>query len=106
MFNFRRKFVHDLTRANMRNLIKPANETLVPSRSFEMHKFTVITKRTIEAETAEEAAMLMYQELNNASGPLSFSVTDENATTIDLTLDRKAAESFSSEDHTADPGNW
>jgi len=71
-----------------------------------MHKFTVTTRQIIEADTAEEAALLMYQELNNRPAPLKFAVTDENEATTDLTLNRQAADAFATEDHTADPGNW
>ena len=71
-----------------------------------MHRFTVITTQLIEAETAEEAALLMYQELNNRPAPLKFSVSGENAATTELTLDRQKADEFANDDHTADPGNW
>ena len=71
-----------------------------------MQKFTVTTTQIIEADNAEEAALLMYQELNNRPGPLNFAVADENGATTDLTLDRKLADEFANEDHTADPGNW
>jgi hypothetical protein len=71
-----------------------------------MQKFKVTTTQTIEADTAEEAALLMYQELNNRPAPLTFQVSDESAATIDLTLDRQQADTFANEDHTADPGNW
>lgn len=71
-----------------------------------MHKFTVSITREIEADTAEEAALLMYQELSREAVPLRYSVTDENKATTDLTLDREKADDFATVDHTADPGNW
>jgi len=71
-----------------------------------MHKFTVTTSQIIEADTAEEAALLMYQELNNRPSPLIFSTVDENGAATDLTLNRQAADAFANDDHTADPGNW
>jgi hypothetical protein len=71
-----------------------------------MHKFTVSITREIEADTAEEAALLLYQELTREAVPLSYSVMDETKVTTDLTLDREKADEFASVDHTADPGNW
>ncbi|TCL72654.1 hypothetical protein [Rhizobium sp. BK251] len=71
-----------------------------------MHKFTVTVTQQIGADTAEEAALLMYQELAKGLPPLRFSATDEARTTTDVTLDRAKAEEFASVDHTADPGNW
>jgi len=71
-----------------------------------MRKFNVIVSNEIEADTAEEAALLMYQELTRGQPPLRFSVMDESKSTISITLDRAKAEEFASIDHTADPGNW
>jgi len=71
-----------------------------------MHKFTVIVTEEFEADTAEEAALLMYQQLTNGPAPLHYSVTDETKLATNLTLDRKKADEFASVDHTADPGNW
>lgn len=71
-----------------------------------MHKFTVSITREIEADTAEEAALLMYQELTREAVPLRYIVTDETKATTDLTLDREKADEFATVDHTADPGNW
>ncbi|MCA1369090.1 hypothetical protein I6F15_17005 [Bradyrhizobium sp. BRP14] len=71
-----------------------------------MHKFTVIVTEEFEADTAEEAALLMYQQLTKGPAPLHYSVTDEAKNTTTLTLDREKADEFASIDHTADPGNW
>jgi hypothetical protein len=71
-----------------------------------MHKFTVTTTQEIEADTAEEAALLMYQDLTKGPAPIYYSVTDETKVTTDLMLDREKAEEFAHVDHTADPGNW
>ncbi|EJC79800.1 hypothetical protein Rleg4DRAFT_1402 [Rhizobium leguminosarum bv. trifolii WSM2297] len=71
-----------------------------------MHKFTVTLTREIEADTAEEAALLVYQELSREPVPDSYSVTDETKATIEIKLDRNKADEFASIDHTADPGNW
>ncbi len=71
-----------------------------------MHKFTVILTRTFEADTAEEAALLMYQALTRAPAPLQYLVRDESMVATDLTLDREKADEFAETDHTADPGNW
>jgi hypothetical protein len=71
-----------------------------------MRKFYVIVKNEIEADTAEEAALLMYQELTKRPPPLHFSVVDESKSTTSITLDRAKADEFASIDHTADPGNW
>ncbi|MDK1373474.1 MULTISPECIES: hypothetical protein [unclassified Sinorhizobium] len=71
-----------------------------------MHKFTVTVRQEFEADTAEEAALLMYQELTKAPAPLNYSVADETGTATGLTLDREKADEFASVDHTADPGNW
>ena len=71
-----------------------------------MQKFTVTITRKIEADSAEEAALLLYQELTKEPAPLRFAVRDEQDGVTDITLDRKAAEEFAEIDHTADPGNW
>ncbi len=71
-----------------------------------MHKFTVTLTRTFEADTAEEAALLMYQALTRAPAPLQYLVRDESMVATDLTLDREKADEFAETDHTADPGNW
>ncbi|AHG45883.1 hypothetical protein RLEG12_22760 [Rhizobium leguminosarum bv. trifolii CB782] len=71
-----------------------------------MHKFTVTLTREIEADTAEEAALLVYQELSREPVPDSYSVTDERKVTSEIKLDRNKADEFASIDHTADPGNW
>ncbi|MEZ2128814.1 MULTISPECIES: hypothetical protein [unclassified Sinorhizobium] len=71
-----------------------------------MHKFKVVVMEEFEADTAEEAALLMYQELTKGPAPLHYSITDETKIATTLTLDRKKADEFASVDHTADPGNW
>ncbi|MGG7581789.1 hypothetical protein NMA58_12035 [Rhizobium sp. YTUHZ045] len=71
-----------------------------------MHKFTVTLTRQIEADTAEEAALLLYQELSKGPVPDRYSVTDETKVTTEVNLDRNKADEFASIDHTADPGNW
>ncbi|MQW85740.1 hypothetical protein [Sinorhizobium saheli] len=71
-----------------------------------MHKFTVTVTQAFEADTAEEAALLMYQQLAREPAPLNYSVTDEARNATSLTLDRKTADEFAGVDHTADPGNW
>lgn len=71
-----------------------------------MHKFTVSITREIEADTAEEAALLMYQELAKGQVPDRYTVIDEAKVTAELKLDREKADEFASIDHTADPGNW
>ncbi|AVA26629.1 hypothetical protein [Rhizobium sp. NXC24] len=71
-----------------------------------MRKFNVIVANEIEADTAEEAALLMYQELTKGQPPLHFSVMDDANSTTSITLDREKADEFASIDHTADPGNW
>ncbi|MEP9400020.1 hypothetical protein [Mesorhizobium sp. KR2-14] len=70
-----------------------------------MHKFTVVITAEVEADTVEEAALLMYQGISKWP-PLQYSVTDESKSTTVLVLDRKTADEFASVDHTADPGNW
>lgn len=71
-----------------------------------MQKYTVAVTQEIEADTPEEAALLMYQELSKGPAPIYYSVTDATKATTDLRLDREKAEEFASIDHTADPGNW
>ncbi|MBB4189377.1 hypothetical protein [Sinorhizobium terangae] len=71
-----------------------------------MHQFTVTVTEKFEADTAEEAALLMYQQLTKEPAPLNYSVTDETRITTSLTLEREKADEFASVDHTADPGNW
>ncbi|ANK86248.1 MULTISPECIES: hypothetical protein [unclassified Rhizobium] len=71
-----------------------------------MHKFTVTLTREIEADTAEEAALLLYQELSKGPVPDRYSVTDKTKVTTEINLDRNKADEFASIDHTADPGNW
>lgn len=71
-----------------------------------MHKFSVTVTEEFEADTAEEAALLMYQYLTREPAPLFYSVTDETKNATGLTLDREKADEFASIDHTADPGNW
>ena len=71
-----------------------------------MEKFTVTVTEEFEADTAEEAALLMYQQLTRDPAPLHYSVTDGTKIATDLTLDREKADEFASVDHTADPGNW
>ncbi|MBY5313411.1 hypothetical protein U8P76_15440 [Rhizobium johnstonii] len=71
-----------------------------------MHKFTVSITREIEADTAEEAALLLYQELSRGPIPDRYSVVDETKAATEVKLDRQKADDFASIDHTADPGNW
>lgn len=71
-----------------------------------MHKFSVSVTEEFEADSAEEAALLMYQFLTREPAPLTYGVTDEAKDTTSLTLDREKADEFASIDHTADPGNW
>lgn len=71
-----------------------------------MQRFSVVLTRQIEADTAEEAALLLYQELANEAAPLEFAVTNEARVVTRVTLDRSKADEFASLDHTADPGNW
>ena len=71
-----------------------------------MHKYTVSITRQIEADSAEEAAPLVYQELSRGPVPDGYSVTDEAKVTTEVKLDRDKADEFASIDHTADPGNW
>lgn len=70
-----------------------------------MHKFIVTVAAEFEAETAEEAALLMYQDLFKRP-PLHYSVAEGKGTPTGVTLDRREADEFASLDHTADPGNW
>jgi hypothetical protein len=71
-----------------------------------MHKFTVTATQEIDADTAEEAALLMYQELTKGPAPIRYSVVDEKKISTDVRLDREKADEFACVDHTADPGNW
>ncbi len=71
-----------------------------------MHKFTVTVTDEIDAETAEEAALLMYQQLTKGPALLHYSATDETKIITNITLDREKAHEFALIDHTADPGNW
>ncbi|MGO4619627.1 hypothetical protein AB4Z34_10525 [Ensifer sp. 2YAB10] len=71
-----------------------------------MHKFSVSVVREFEADSAEKAALLMYQYLTREPAPLSYTVSDETKDITSLTLDREKADEFASADHTADPGNW
>ncbi|MBY5817537.1 hypothetical protein [Rhizobium leguminosarum] len=71
-----------------------------------MHKFTVSITREIEADTAEEAALLLYQELSRGPIPDRYSVVDGTKAATEVKLDRQKADEFASIDHTADPGNW
>ncbi|MDV4157665.1 hypothetical protein ACCT14_04575 [Rhizobium brockwellii] len=71
-----------------------------------MHKFTVSITREIEADTAEEAALLLYQELSRGPIPDRYLVVDETKAATEVKLDRDKADEFASIDHTADPGNW
>ena len=71
-----------------------------------MHTFIVTTAQEIQADNAEEAALLAYQALSRGAPPLAYTVTDDTGTAILLTLDREKAAAFAADDHTADPGNW
>ena len=71
-----------------------------------MPTFTVTTTLKIEADTAEEAALLMYRELTRRPVPVHYLVTDETKATTELVLDRERADEYAVTDHTADPGNW
>jgi hypothetical protein len=71
-----------------------------------MYSFAVTTTRNIEADSAEEAAMLVYQALTKGPAPLLYSVVDENNAITRIELDRDKAIEFAGLDHTADPGNW
>lgn len=71
-----------------------------------MHKFTVTISQEFEADTAEEAALLMFQQLTKELPPLQYSVIDETKKAISVDLLREKAEEFAAMDHTADPGNW
>ena len=71
-----------------------------------MYTFMVSVTRKIEADTAEEAALLLYQELARGAVPTSFSVADEANVSQPIELDRTKADEFAALDHTADPGNW
>ena len=56
-----------------------------------MHKFTVSITREIEADTAEEAALLLYQELSRGPIPDRYSVVDETKAATEVKLDREKA---------------
>lgn len=71
-----------------------------------MAKFTVTVTREIDADTAEEAALLMYQALSEGPAPLGYAITDETNMTRNLVLDQQEADDYAKVDHTADPGNW
>jgi hypothetical protein len=71
-----------------------------------LQKFLVSISRVIEADTAEEAALLLYQALTQQPAPLHYSVVDGKKVETAVTLDRDKADGFASIDHTADPGNW
>ncbi|MDQ0322218.1 hypothetical protein QO002_004424 [Pararhizobium capsulatum DSM 1112] len=71
-----------------------------------MQTFTVTTTQQIQADTAEEAALLMYQQLAKGPPPVRYAVTDEANVATDQKLDRATADEFALIDHTADPGNW
>ncbi len=71
-----------------------------------MHTFTVTATTTLQADTAEEAALLFYQSLSVGPLPLTFRVSDESSQAVELTLDQTKADEFARTDHTADPGNW
>ena len=70
-----------------------------------MPTFTVTTTLKMEAETAEEAALLMYRALSRGSVPVNYLVTGESGATT-VVLDREKADEYAVIDHTADPGNW
>ncbi|MGN7803528.1 hypothetical protein ACTJKE_12440 [Ensifer sp. 22521] len=71
-----------------------------------MHKFSVSVVKEFEADSAEEAALLMYQCLTREPAPLTYAVTDAARNATSQTLDRETADEFASIDHSADPGNW
>jgi hypothetical protein len=71
-----------------------------------MQKYVVTSKQEVEADSAEQAALLVYQSLVKGPVPVSFVVEDEAKTTVDILLDRSQADEFAEIDHTADPGNW
>ncbi len=71
-----------------------------------MQKFKIAVIREIEADSADEAALLMYQELSKEAAPLVYAVMEGTQASGEIVLDRKAAEEFAEIDHTADPGNW
>lgn len=71
-----------------------------------MPKYTVTISREFEADSGEEAALLMYQQLSKEPPPLQYMVADEASAATELTLDQQAADEFAEIDHTADPGNW
>lgn len=71
-----------------------------------MHRYTITMTTNMDADSAEEAAMLAYQALATGNGPIEYSVADETGTVTTISLDRTKAEEFAKEDHTVDPGNW
>ncbi|MBZ5759491.1 MULTISPECIES: hypothetical protein [Rhizobium] len=71
-----------------------------------MQKFKIAVIREIEADSADEAALLMYQELSKAAAPLIYTLMEGAQVSGEIVLDRKVAEEFAEIDHTADPGNW
>jgi len=71
-----------------------------------MRKFTVTTTEDFEADTAEEAALLMYQRLSRQPAPLQFAVADGTGIAATVLLEQHEADAFAEIDHTADPGNW
>jgi hypothetical protein len=71
-----------------------------------LQKFLVSISQEIEADTAEEAALLLYQALTQQPAPLRYSVANGGRAETSVTLDRDKADAFASIDHTADPGNW
>lgn len=71
-----------------------------------MAMFTVTTGIEVEADTAEEAALMMYRELSRDPVPVTYRVTDAKNMTTELVLDPEKAEEYALTDYTADPGNW
>ncbi|GMB83242.1 hypothetical protein NN6n1_40250 [Shinella zoogloeoides] len=71
-----------------------------------MAKFTVTIGMEVDADTAEEAALMMYRELSRGPVPVTYRVTGERHMTAELVLDPEKAEEYALTDHTADPGNW
>jgi hypothetical protein len=71
-----------------------------------MHRYVITVSLEVDAGTADEAALLAYQQLTQGPAPLSYSAVDEAGGTLQVNLDRTAADEFANLDHTADPGNW
>jgi hypothetical protein len=71
-----------------------------------MQKFRVTVEFEVDADTAQEAALLTYQRLANQYPPTSFAVADGITAPIMIELERSEADEFAATDHTADPGNW